>query len=184
MIDLKIDLFNKLKNYPMRLFHVINVSLTAQSLALIYNVDLTDTLIAALMHDYAKYESMHFYKEHILEEDIVKYSETKVAYHSISAANYTKKTYNINDDVYNAIANHVFGRPNMSQLEKIIFISDSVVFNGLNNTINLYELAVQNLDKAVLEAINLTRASLDARNLRPHKRQIETYDYYYTKEFK
>lgn len=181
---IKADVFNKLNKYPERLFHVINVVLTAQSLSLIYNVDLKDTFIAGLMHDYAKYESMNFYKEYISAEDIIKYSETNVAYHSISAANYALKKYHINDDIYNAISNHVFGRPNMSQLEKIIFVSDSIVFNGKNNTIKLYEIAVENLEKAVLEAIKLTRLSLERRNLRPHKRQIETYDYYYTKEFK
>lgn len=179
---IKADVFKKLNQYHKRLFHVINVSLIAQSLAKIYDVSLEDTFIAAIMHDYAKYESMRFYKEYISLDDIIKYSETNVAYHSISAANYAKRTYNINDDIFNAISNHVFGRPNMSNLEKIIFVSDSINLTGKDNTSNLYEIAIKNLDKAVLEAINITRKSLELRNLRPHKRQIETYDYYYIKE--
>src|SRR5690554_3157834 len=121
---------------------------------------------------------MDFYLKYINEEDILKYQNIKVFYHSIAAANYLKKHYNINNNIYNAVYNHIFGRPEMSLLEKIIFVSDSVVLNGNNNTIDLYKVALNDIDKAVLMALTLTRKSLEERNLEPYIKQIETYDFY------
>ncbi|HHX78295.1 MAG TPA: HD domain-containing protein [Acholeplasmataceae bacterium] len=172
------DVYKKLSKHPKRLFHVNSVALTAVSLAKIYQIDFKKTYIAAIMHDYAKYENDDFYNHYISEELINKYQTTKVLYHSIAAANYAKIHYNIDEDIYNAIYNHVFGRPNMSVLEKIIFVSDSIYFTGKDHTIHLYDIALKDLNQAVIEAIRLTADSLNKRGLNLHLEQIETMNYY------
>lgn len=179
MIDrIKTDVLKQLKTHSKRLMHVNYVALIAQTLAKAYKVSLEDAFIAGILHDYAKYEDDAFNKQYISSELLAKYANIKVHYHSIAAANYARTTYNINDNIYDAIYNHIFGRSKMSLLEKIIFVSDSIILTGKDNTKDLYKLAFKDLDKALLYAINLTEESLKLRGLKPHKKQIDTKIYY------
>ena len=182
--QVRLDVLNNLKEHPKRLFHINYVTLVALTLAKKYHVNLIDTFIAAMLHDYAKYANDAFNKKNISKEKLAEFKDIKVKYHSIAAANYAKKTYDVNDDVYNAIYHHIFGRPKMSLLEKIIFVSDSVELSGQHQTISLYELALNDIDKAVLKALELTRKSLKRRGLKPHYKQMDTYNYYKEQKWK
>lgn len=66
----------------------------------------------------------------------------------------------------------------MTLIEKFVFVADSIYLNGINNTRHLYLLALDDIDKAVIEALELTFKSLKERNLQPVKIQVETYSYY------
>lgn len=172
------DVYNTLNSHPKRLFHVNDVMLIASNLAIKYGANLDDTYIAALTHDYAKYGTDSFFKKYITIGDLESFLDNKVAYHGIAAANYMKIHYNINDDTYNAIYNHVFGRPKMSLLEKIVFISDSIYLNGPNNTGYLYNIALEDLNKALIIALEISFKELKIKGLKPHKIQLDTYNYY------
>ena len=67
--------------------------------------------------------------------------------------------YHVQDmDVINAIVNHTTGRPNMSRLEKIIFIADYIE-PGRKQAPNLKEirkLAFMDLDQALLKILKDT----------------------------
>ena len=115
MTKIKKDLYYKLNKYPKRLLHVLNVASIAQRIAINYQYkNLEEVYLAGLLHDYAKYESNDFYNTYIEKEIINKYSNTKVIYHAYAAANYFRQNYNISDNIYLAIYNHVWGRPNMT----------------------------------------------------------------------
>lgn len=179
MTKIKKDLYYKLNKYPKRLLHVLNVASIAQRIAINYQYEnLEEVYLAGLLHDYAKYESNDFYNTYIEKEIINKYSNTKVIYHAYAAANYFRQNYNISDNIYLAIYNHVWGRPNMTLIEKFVFVADSIYLNGTNNTRYLFLLALDDIDKAVIEALELTFKSLKERNLQPVKIQVETYNYY------
>ena len=77
-------------------------------------------------HDYAKYDEIED-QINSLELDIIKaYVDTPVIYHAFAAAKALEKDYNIHDqDVLNAIRYHVWGRIGMSDIEKVVLISDS-----------------------------------------------------------
>lgn len=107
-----------------RYIHILGVNEMALKLAEIYGVDKEKASIAALMHDYSKYDDINDAKDKLSEEDIIECSKYPFLLHAYLSAYYYKKLIGDDIDIYNAIRNHVFGRVNMSMLEKIIVISD------------------------------------------------------------
>ena len=89
--------------------------------------------------------------------------------------------FNIHDqDIINAILNHTTGRPGMSALEKIIYVSDYIE-PGRKQAPNLKEvrkLAFQNLDAALLKILEDTLQYLKESGSETDPMTQETYDYY------
>ncbi len=170
----------KLSDYPKRLSHVIGVKNTAIKLANIYGVSEEKAAIAGLFHDFAKYDEIVEQMNMMELRWIKEYADYKVIYHAIAAANMLEHEFKIHDqDILHAIRYHVWGRVNMSVLEKIIFVSDSCEPNReFPDTTYIYELAVKDLDKAVeycmLQSIN----DVKKKGFIPSKEQIEAYQYY------
>lgn len=171
-------LYKQLSSEPYRLLHSIIVAQISKSLAIIHSVDKDEAFIAGLFHDYAKYESNNFFKNNIEENEFDEYSENDDAYHGIAAANYLNNRLKLTNESYLAIRNHVFGRKEMTKLEKIVFISDSVYLNGKNNSRNIYKVATKCLDEAIILVLEMTFSHLEEKNFKPNKFQLETYNYY------
>ncbi len=114
-----------------RFRHTIGVAETAAFIAMSNNFDLLKAYTAGILHDCAKNMS----DEDLLKES-AKYgyipSECEKVYvnnllHSKVGAYRAKYEFGIeDDDIFNSIFYHTTGRRNMSLLEKIIFISDTV----------------------------------------------------------
>ena len=114
----------KLKNHNHRLIHTFGVCEMAEELAKRYNVDVEKAKIAALMHDYSKYDDPLEFSYLLTNEEKEECEKYPFLYHAyLSAYNY-KRLFPYDEDIFNAIHNHVFGRLNMSKLEEIIMISD------------------------------------------------------------
>ena len=115
----------KLKDHQKRLIHTLGVCEMAEYLANKYNVDVEKAKIAALMHDYSKYDDPKEFAYLLTNEEKEECEKFPFLYHAyLSAYNYKLLFDNYDIDIYNAIHNHVFGRVNMSKLEEIIMISD------------------------------------------------------------
>ena len=70
-----------------------------------------------------------------------------------------KEIYNENDqDVLNAIENHTTGRPNMSVLEKIVFIADYMEpnRNKAPNLLQIRKMAYNDIDQALVMILQAT----------------------------
>lgn len=180
MSELILDIYKNLSKHPKRLNHVIEVSNVAGAIGKHYNLNTKDLKLAGLIHDYAKYMDINFYQKFISANLLEEYKSDTYMYHAISASNYFKEKYQINDNIYHAVYNHVTGRANMSSYEKIIFISDSIYFNNKNktNAKKLYLLALKDLDLAVLETIKLNQQSLKNKGLELSNLQLATLNYY------
>lgn len=141
-----------------RLNHIFGVKNIALKLARIYDCDLEKVKIVALLHDLTKYESTAFHekviKKHYNDTIIKEYSPP--LYHGFSAAALAKEIYGIKDqDILQAIESHTIGRPGMSMLEKIIFISDYIEPNRMYpSCVKSREIAFNDIDQAIYEAIN------------------------------
>lgn len=123
--EIYIDVENKYSLKKDRLVHIYGVIQTAKILANYYGYDPMKAEIAALFHDYTKYDSLEFQQQFLTQEEILKYKDFDVMYHAISASRLLKEKYKINDEeVLEAIYNHVWGKTNMSVLDKIILIAD------------------------------------------------------------
>src|SRR5690554_1621 len=88
----------KLNNYPNRFNHTIRVYEMAVKLAEHYNADVYKVSLAAIFHDYAKYDSILEQIKYLSKDEVLKYEDTKVIYHSLSAAYVLKNEFNIDDE--------------------------------------------------------------------------------------
>lgn len=119
------DVKDKFKDHPKRFTHTLGVIKTAVSLSLRYGVDSDKAYLAALFHDYTKYETLAEQTKVLSYDDVVRFESEPVVYHALSAAETLKNKYQVTDtEVLNAIRNHVYGSTNMSTLDKIILVAD------------------------------------------------------------
>ncbi|MCR5331426.1 MAG: nicotinate-nucleotide adenylyltransferase [Lachnospiraceae bacterium] len=115
---------------PHRFTHVKNVAKTAVKLARTYNADMDKAYIAGLLHDCAKYlddeQMLQVAEEYNIELEEVEKASLQLVHAKIGAV-FAREVYGIEDeDILNAIRYHTTGRPNMSLLEKIIYIADYI----------------------------------------------------------
>lgn len=140
-----------------RYIHSLGVEYTAASLAMCYGEDIVKAELAGLLHDCAKCiddrkKILICEKNNICMSDLER--RNPFLLHAKVGSFIAMSTYSIQDsDIINAILNHTTGRPGMSLLEKIIFVSDYIepsrkkapnlpkirkmAFNDLNKTIVL-----------------------------------------------
>ncbi len=140
--------------------------------------------VCCLLHDCAKDypESMRlrFCKEYKVKTDEIMNKQTDLI-HPFLGAEVAKREYQVLDeDVLNAIRFHTTGRPNMSLLEKIVFIADYIEpnrekFGGLDEA---RRLAYLDLDKAMVYILENTIEYVKARGRMLHPLSLEALEYY------
>ena len=106
--------------------------------------------------------------------------EFKSIYHSILAPYIIKEELEINDlDILNAIECHAMGKPNMNELEKIIFLSDFIEETRVGECYRkARKVAFANLDKGVFFVSKSVLSYLISINAYIYPTSIETYNYY------
>lgn len=163
--------------------HTLGVAYTAAALAMRYQEDMDKAIIAGLLHDCAKCmdndKKLHICeKHHIPVTDIEK--RNPYLLHAKVGQYVAKKQFHIHDsDILNAILNHTTGRPEMSLLEKIIFIADYIE-PGRKQAPNLSQVrkaAFQDLEAALIMILKDTLEYLQ-RIDEPDPMTQKTYDYY------
>ena len=169
-----------------RYIHTLGVAEESVKLAKRYGKDglIEKAELAGLLHDCAKdYPpdmKKRFCKEyHIPLDDIMK-KQIDLC-HPFLGAEVARREYGIEDEeILNAIRYHTTGRPNMSLLEKIIFVADYIEpgrksFDGLEET---RKLAYENLDCAVEKTLEQTIAYVKERGRILHPLSMEALAYY------
>lgn len=147
--------------------HTIGVMDTAACLAMRYECDLEKAIVAGLLHDCAKCipndNKLRLCKKHGIE---ISASEKKAPFllHAKLGAYLAKKDYEVDDDeILSAIACHTTGKPDMSLLDKIVFIADYIE-PGRDKAPNLLEirrLAFQDIDQALVQILKDTLSYLE-----------------------
>ena len=173
--------YNKLHDHENRYIHTLGVVKMASFLADKYNIDKTKAMIAAYMHDYSKYDDINENKKLLTEAEIIECDKYPFLYHAyLSAINY-KLLGGTDNDIYLAIKNHVFGRPNMTPLEKIIMIADYTEENRTyDSCIECRNILLSgNIDLAIYKSLEYTieHVSVLGGNS-AHPRQIEVFKEY------
>lgn len=166
----------KKKLTPERYEHSLSVSYTATALAMRYECDLDQAELAGLLHDCARQFDNQTIYEKCLEKGLeVSEDEKKniVLLHAKYGSYMAEHKYGITDpDILSAIAYHTTGRPNMSTLEKIIYIADYIEPRRCkaSNLEYMRKLAFLDLDEAlvkimtgILEYLDETGASVDGQ---------------------
>lgn len=157
---IKEDLKKMLK--PSRYKHSIEVSKKALELGKIYNIDLNKCYTAAILHDCAKGNEIYYkniynedYKELIVKKDLKEF-ENPFLQHCILGYIVAKNKYKVSDkEILNAILFHTTGRINMTELEKIIYISDKVEDSRLYPEVEkIRKESFFNINNAIILSIN------------------------------
>ena len=165
-----------------RFKHTLGVFETAEMLAMAYEVDVQKARMAALLHDCAKGikgDSVRKYVfEHTVFLDEIEKKETALS-HGAIGAHMARSEFGINDDeIISAIRYHTTGKPDMTKLEKIVYIADFIEPNRSYPGVDeLRKLAFEDLDLALLMAFdNTIRYVLSIRKLL-HTRTIEARNF-------
>lgn len=169
---------------PSRYEHTLGVAYTAANLASVYNEDIDKAFMAGLLHDCAKgvseEKNLKLCKKYKLEVTPVEESNTALL-HAKVGAYLAEHKYHVEDrDILNAILYHTTGRPNMSTLEKIIYISDYIEPNRkvFPSLIKAREIAFKDLDDAMEVITGNVLEYLYSLNIDVDARTKETYEYY------
>lgn len=189
--NLNMQLFQKfneeikiaLKDDSERYWHSISVAITAVNLADIYGVDKDNCMVAGILHDYCKCLSLDEMLSMCEKYNVILTEEDKNAdgcIHGFLAAKVCKEKFNINDEVYNAIYYHTCGRPNMTTLEKIIYISDFIepLRRFRDKVEEVRKLAYTDIDKAIVLSAKMGLDFLQRTNKFIHSNTQKTLDYY------
>ncbi len=184
MKDLEKIVFDKLKDHPKRINHTKGVIQVAVELGRIHGVNEHDCYIAALFHDYTKYDSVIEHRKYLSDDFIKKNHNKTYLYHPYSGALALKEMFpDTSEEVLNAIRYHTWARPNATKLDKIIFIADKCEPNRLHEEARkIYNLALKDLDEALLYALESNIKHIESKNLFPHPDQIKTLIYYQTEK--
>lgn len=168
-----------------RFEHTLRVETTAIALVKRYGGDIHDASIAALMHDYAKNDTIKKKEKYIEKYGIVLSAVEKermdLAHGKIAAAIARHKYKVDNGDIIHAIMYHTTGRPGMSSLEKIIYIADFIepgrrMFPGLDK---VRDLAYEDLDRCLIKILMLTINHLMDKDMPIDPITEQTYEYYF-----
>ena len=179
LIDkIKEDLKNTLSE--RRYIHSLGVMEMAVELAKIYNVDEKKAELAGLLHDNAKEmtpeELLKYVDDNNIKISEVERINTKIL-HGKVGADIAKKKYGVSKEIQEAIEYHTTTNPNMTTLDKIVFVADKIELNRKSATYDIEaerELAKKDLDGAVIFIINSNITSLIQKDKLINEESINT----------
>lgn len=143
-----------------RFKHTIRVSRMASALALAYEANEENAIIASYYHDIQK--------------------EKSKTEHGRFAAEYASENYGITDkDVLGAITHHTMGRPAMTLLEKIVFIADSIELGReYEGVTDIRKLAFYDIDMAVYLYYKYLFEKLITEGAKIGQTSLNAFEYY------
>ena len=164
--------------------HTLGVAYTACCLAMRYDYDVQDAMLAGLLHDCAK-DLSDKKKLSICDKNEIFVSKAEEKnpslLHAKVGAHLASSKYDVeNEEILNAIRFHTTGRPAMTLLEKIIYIADYIEPNRKQapNLDIVRSLAFQDIDKALMKILSDTLIYLKECNEEIDPLTQETYEYY------
>ncbi len=185
----EVDL-NKLKKQlskamdAKRYEHTLGVAYTSAALAMCHNADMDKAYLAGLLHDCAKCleneKKIHICKKHNIKISTAEEANPYLLHAKVGGYLAEKKYHVTDQEIINAIIYHTTGKPDMTLLEKIVYIADYIE-PGRNHAPNLTKirpLAFQNLDKALVQILEDTLHYLKESTKEIDSMTQETYDYY------
>lgn len=167
-----------------RFAHTLGVAYTAVSLAMAHGENLYKAYLAGLLHDNAKciptddkMDLCHKYEVLLNDAEL----DNPDLSHAKLGAVLAHKKYDVDDaEVISAICYHTTGRPDMTSLEKIIYIADYIEPNRkmLSKLPEIRQMAFCDLDQTILMILKNTLQYLQEKGVVIDSLTQETYDFY------
>jgi len=165
-----------------RLAHCAGCESEAVMLAMHWGEDPESAAEAGILHDITKKLSMD--EQLILCEKygiILSAAEKEHPriVHAITGAELARALFGISDEVHGAIRWHTTGKPDMTRLEKIVYLADYIEptrdFEGVEK---LRELAYEDLDEAMELGLRMSLEDIHSRGEEPLEDTVEAYHWY------
>lgn len=183
------ELQESLQTHP-RYLHSVGVMTMALELNELHhlNVPINDIKLAALLHDIAKpYDHKkaqqmleQTYAGHMPKEEYLAILNIPAIWHAYIGAALAGSEYGIQDiTILNAIKYHTTGRPQMTDLEKLIFLSDFVEKGRIGKHFEeVREIAYQDLNRALVKMFENEFSYLKENNQQVCPLGLKAYQYY------
>ena len=164
--------------------HTLGVMYTAAALAMRYEYDIQKAQIAGLLHDCAKcipngkkLKLCEKYQIPITEVE----NRNPFLLHAKLGSFLASHEYDVQDEeILSAILYHTTGKPDMSLLDKIVYIADYIEprRNKAPNLTEVRKLAFLDLDAALYKILSDTLSYLDEGTGEVDEMTIKAYEYY------
>ena len=166
---------------PKRMPHVLGTEQEAVRLVRRYGGDETQARIAALLHDCTKKldmaQQLALCERYGIMLDELEQRALKLL-HSKTGAAIARDVFGVEDAVYDAILYHTTGKPDMTRLEKIIYLADYIEptrdFPGVDE---LRKTVYKDMDKGLLMGLTMTIQEMEEMGNPVHHLTRDARDY-------
>ncbi len=167
---------------PKRVAHVAGCEAEAVNLAMRWGEDSENAAEAGILHDITKKlvlsDQLILCRKYGIINDTTEEENVKLL-HAKTGAALAKDLFNISREVYDAIRWHTTGKPDMTLLEKIIYMADYIEpnrdFEGVDK---LRKLAYEDLDKAMALGLEMSLEDIRSHGQEPYYATAEAYEWY------
>ena len=164
---------------PRRIAHVAGCESEAVLLAKRWGEDPELAAEAGILHDITKklsyQEQLNLCEKYGIINDQADQNTPSIL-HAKTGAAAARDLFGVGDRVYEAIRWHCTGKPDMSLLEKIVWLADFIEptrdFPGVDK---VRELAYEDIDEALAEALDMTLQHIRSKGREPYKDTAEAY---------
>lgn len=164
-----------------RIPHVLGTEATAAELARRYGADVHKARVAALLHDCTKRldmdEQLALCAHYGIELDELERRALKLL-HAKTGAAIARDVFGVDDEIYNAILWHTTGRPDMTLLEKVIYLADYIEptrdFDGVEE---LRSAVYEDLDQGLLLGLTMTVEEMEAMGNPVHRNTLRAREF-------
>lgn len=164
--------------------HTLGVEFTAAAMAMKFGADITKTELAGLLHDCAKCiddeEKIEECKKyHVTITDVERRNPFLI--HSKLGAVYAREKYGVDDpEILSSITYHTTGRPDMSLMEKIVFIADYIepARDKAKNLPEIRKMSFEDIDEAMYMILRDTLDYLETGDGELEPTTKEAYHFY------
>ena len=170
---------------PKRIPHVQGCEWEAVRLAKRWGESEEDAAEAGILHDITKKlvlsEQLILSEKYGIINDTYETANVKLL-HAKTGAALARDLFNISDRVYSAIRWHTTGKPDMTLLEKIIYMADYIEpnrdFPGVDK---LRKLAYEDLDAAMVLGLKISLEDIRSYGAEPYEVTVSAYEWYKAK---
>lgn len=165
---------------PMRYEHSLSVSFTCMALAMRYGYDIDKAELAGLLHDCGKRYSDDVILKKCIKHNI-EVTEALPVLHAKYGAWLAKQKYQISDpEILNAISCHTTGKPDMTTLDKILYVADYIEPRRCkaDNLPQIRALAFVDLDQTMFAILDSTLEYLNKKGGSIDPMTREAYEYF------
>ena len=166
---------------PKRMPHVLGTEQEAVRLVRRYGGDETQARIAALLHDCTKKldmaQQLALCEKYGIMLDELEQKALKLL-HSKTGAAIARDVFGVEDAVYDAILYHTTGKPDMTRLEKIIYLADYIEpTRDFPRVDALRKTVYEDLNKGLLMGLTMTIQEMEEMGNPVHHLTRDARDY-------